>query len=170
MGRFFIWLKSVFFSVLNSAARVVIALVLLFSIILIITLARGDGMPSNMVLALDLREAISDSSNGQSGLLVPQPVTVMDLVLALENARKDSRVKGVVMKLGYGALSTAEGQEIAAKNYYRPIDEKVAARYAKQFPKISLFTIDKVFGGWQKAQKTHFADGGVFDQIYQPGK
>ena len=53
-----------------------------------------------------------------------------------------------------------------AQNYYRPIDPKVAAKYAKQFTKVNLFTIDDVFGGWAKAQKTHFADGGVFDQIY----
>jgi sulfate transport system substrate-binding protein len=63
-------------------------------------------------------------------------------------------------------LYSTEGQEIAARNYYRPIDPAVAARYEKQFPKINLFTIDEAFGGWTKAQKTHFADGGVFDQIY----
>lgn len=53
-----------------------------------------------------------------------------------------------------------------ARYYYRPIDPKVAAKYAKQFPKINLFTIDDTFGGWAQAQKTHFSDGGVFDQIY----
>ena len=63
-------------------------------------------------------------------------------------------------------LYAPEGQEIAARNFYRPTDPKVAAKYEKQFPKLSLFTIDEVFGGWSKAQKTHFADGGVFDQIY----
>ena len=63
-------------------------------------------------------------------------------------------------------LYSPVGQEIAAKNFYRPIDDKVAAKYAAHFPKIALFTIDDVFGGWTKAQKTHFADGGVFDQIY----
>ena len=66
-------------------------------------------------------------------------------------------------------LYSDEGQDIAARNYYRPRDPKIAAKYAKQFPKLNLFTIDEVFGGWAKAQKTHFADGGVFDQIYQPG-
>jgi sulfate/thiosulfate-binding protein len=65
-------------------------------------------------------------------------------------------------------LYSPEGQEIAAKNYYRPRLPDVAAKYAAQFPKISLFTVDEVFGGWQKAQATHFADGGIFDQIYQP--
>jgi len=63
-------------------------------------------------------------------------------------------------------LYTPEGQEIAAKNYYRPTDAKVAAKYAKQFPKLNLNTIDEVFGGWTRAQKEHFADGGSFDQIY----
>jgi sulfate/thiosulfate-binding protein len=67
-------------------------------------------------------------------------------------------------------LYSPEGQEIAAKHYYRPRMEEVAAKYAKQFPAVKLFTIDDVFGGWAKAQKTHFADGGIFDQIYQPGK
>ena len=62
-------------------------------------------------------------------------------------------------------LYTPEGQEIAAKNYYRPRLEAVAQKYASTFPKLSLFTIDELFGGWQKAQKAHFGDGGVFDQI-----
>ena len=67
-------------------------------------------------------------------------------------------------------LYTPEGQEIAAKHYYRPRNQNVAAKYAQQFPKVTLFTIDEVFGGWAKAQKTHFADGGVFDQIYGAGR
>ncbi|MEP7010748.1 MAG: sulfate ABC transporter substrate-binding protein [Acidobacteriota bacterium] len=67
-------------------------------------------------------------------------------------------------------LYSPEGQEIAARNYYRPRGPGAAAKYAAQFPKMNLFTIDEVFGGWAKAQKTHFADGGVFDQIYQAGR
>jgi sulfate transport system substrate-binding protein len=67
-------------------------------------------------------------------------------------------------------LYSGPGQEIAAKHYYRPSDPKVAASYEKQFPKIEMFTIDKLFGGWDKAQKRHFADGGVFDQIYGAGR
>jgi sulfate transport system substrate-binding protein len=62
-------------------------------------------------------------------------------------------------------LYSPEGQEIAAKNYYRPRDPKVAAKYAKTFAPVKLVTIDEVFGGWRNAQKTHFDDGGVFDQI-----
>jgi sulfate transport system substrate-binding protein len=65
-------------------------------------------------------------------------------------------------------LYTPEAQEIEAKNYYRPRDPQILAKYASQFPKLKLFTVDDTFGGWQKAQATHFADGGVFDQIYKP--
>jgi len=63
-------------------------------------------------------------------------------------------------------LYSEEGQEIIAKNFYRPRTEKIAEKYAKTFPKIELFTVDAQFGGWAKAQKAHFSDGGVFDQIY----
>jgi sulfate transport system substrate-binding protein len=63
-------------------------------------------------------------------------------------------------------LYTDEGQEIAARNFYRPRNEAIAAKHAGTFAKLNMFTIDDVFGGWTKAQKTHFADGGVFDQIY----
>ena len=63
-------------------------------------------------------------------------------------------------------LYSDEGQDIVGRNFYRPRNETVAAKYANTFPKLELVTIDGVFGGWTKAQKTHFADGGVFDQIY----
>jgi sulfate transport system substrate-binding protein len=66
-------------------------------------------------------------------------------------------------------LYSDDGQNIAANWYYRPRNQEVAAKYAAQFPKLKLFTIDETFGGWSKVQPTHFADGGVFDQIYQPG-
>src|SRR5205823_11700809 len=65
-------------------------------------------------------------------------------------------------------LYSAEGQEIAAKRYYRPRSEVIAKKYAGQFPKVKLFTLGEIVGDWQKTQKTHFADGGVFDQVYQP--
>ncbi len=67
-------------------------------------------------------------------------------------------------------LYTPEGQEIAAKHHYRPRLKEVADKYADRFPPVKLLTIDDDFGGWQKAQKEHFGDGGVFDSIYQPGK
>ena len=96
-------------------------------------------------------------------ILAEPPVTVVDKVVDKKGTRK---VAEEYLKYLY----TPEGQEIAAKNYYRPTDKKVAARYAKTFTRVKLITIDEVFGGWRKAQKTHFADGGVFDQIYVPGK
>jgi sulfate/thiosulfate-binding protein len=92
-------------------------------------------------------------------ILAEPPVTVVDKVVDKKGTR-------AVAQAYLEYLYSTEGQEIAAKNYYRPIDPAVAAKYAKQFPKVGLITIDEVFGGWAKAQKTHFADGGVFDQIY----
>jgi sulfate transport system substrate-binding protein len=65
-------------------------------------------------------------------------------------------------------LYSEEGQEIAARNFYRPTDAKVAAKYAKQFPQLALVTIDGAFGGWPNATRTHFAEGATFDQIYLP--
>lgn len=65
-------------------------------------------------------------------------------------------------------LYSDEGQDIAGRNFYRPRSEKAAAKFAGQFPNLKLVTVDGVFGGWKKAQKTHFDDGGVFDQIYKP--
>lgn len=92
-------------------------------------------------------------------ILAEPPVTVVD-----KNVDKHGTRKVAEAYLDY--LYSPEGQEIAAKNFYRPTDAKVAKKYEKQFPKLKLITIDKVFGGWGKTQKEHFADGGVFDQIY----
>lgn len=91
-------------------------------------------------------------------ILAEPPVSVVDKVVDKRGTRK---VAEEYLKYLY----SPEGQDIAGKNYYRPTDSKVAAKYAKQFAPVKLFTIDDVFGGWTKAQKTHFADGGVFDQI-----
>ena len=107
------WFRSIFLSVLNGFARLVMVVVVLLVVVLVISLAHGDGVPANAVLALDLRDAIADSSNGEPGLLVPQPVTVMDLVLALDAARRDGRVKGVTVRLGDGSVSLAQAEEIA---------------------------------------------------------
>ncbi|HET9699944.1 MAG TPA: sulfate ABC transporter substrate-binding protein [Burkholderiales bacterium] len=91
-------------------------------------------------------------------ILAEPPVTVVDKVVDKRGTRKVATAY-----LEY--LYSPEGQEIAGKHYYRPRDKAVAARYATQFAPAKLFTIDEVFGGWQKAQKLHFADGGIFDQI-----
>ena len=92
-------------------------------------------------------------------ILAEPPVAVVDKVV-------DKRGTREVAQAYLQYLYSDEGQDIAGKNFYRPTDAKAAAKYAKQFPKLNLFTINDTFGGWTKAQKTHFADGGVFDQIY----
>ncbi|MBV9549391.1 MAG: signal peptide peptidase SppA [Alphaproteobacteria bacterium] len=106
------WLRAIFFSALNGIAAFVMAIILLLVVVLVVSLARGDGVPANAVLALDLRESLADSSNGEPGLLVPQPVTVMDLVLALDAARRDARIKGVTVRLGDGAVFLSQAEEI----------------------------------------------------------
>ncbi len=93
-------------------------------------------------------------------ILAEPPVAVVDKVVDRRGTRKLAEAY-----LNY--LYTDEGQELAAKHYYRPTADKIAKKYASQFPKVKLLTIDEVAGGWTKAQKAHFADGGVFDQIYQ---
>ena len=94
-----------------------------------------------------------------SSILAEPPVALIDKVVDKHGTR-------AVAQAYLEFLYTPQAQEIAARHHYRPIDAQVGARYAAQFPKLALFTIDEVFGGWAKAQKTHFADGGVFDQIY----
>ncbi len=95
-------------------------------------------------------------------ILAEPPVSIVDKVVDKKGTR-------AVAQAYLEYLYTPEGQEIVARNYYRPRLDSVAKKYASTFPKIKLVTIDEVFGGWQKAQKTHFADGAIFDQIYQPG-
>jgi sulfate/thiosulfate transport system substrate-binding protein len=96
-------------------------------------------------------------------ILAEPPVAVVDKVVDRRGTRK-------VAEAYLQFLYTDEGQEIAAQNYYRPINEKIGKKYATQYPKLKLFTIEEVAGGWNKAQKTHFADGGIFDQIYAPSR
>lgn len=96
-------------------------------------------------------------------ILAEPPVAVVDRVAAKhENAK--------VAKAYLEYLYSEEGQDIVGKNFFRPRDPKAAAKYAAQFPQVKLFTIDSVFGGWQKAQKIHFADKGVYDQIQKAGR
>ena len=92
-------------------------------------------------------------------ILAEPPVSVVDKVVDKHGTRK-------VAEEYLRYLYSKEGQEIAAKHFYRPRDPEIAAKYAKQFPSLSLVTIDGVFGGWAKAQAAHFADGGSFDRIY----
>ncbi len=96
-------------------------------------------------------------------ILAEPPVAVVDKVADKKGTRKAAEA---YLKFLY----TPQGQEIGAKNFYRPTYPAVAKKHESEFPKVKLVTIDDTFGGWQKAQKTHFADGGEFDQLYQPGK
>lgn len=94
-------------------------------------------------------------------ILAEPPVAVVDAVV-------DKRGTREVAEAYLKYLYSEEGQRIAAKNFYRPRLESVAQEFKDQFPEIELFTVDDMFGGWKKAQETHFADGGLFDQIYVP--
>jgi sulfate/thiosulfate-binding protein len=94
-------------------------------------------------------------------ILAEPPIAIVDKVVDKKGTRKAAEAY-------LAFLYSDEGQEIAAKHYYRPRNEKVAAKYAAQFPKVALVSVGESFGGWQKAQKTHFADGGSFDRLYQP--
>ncbi|MBB5047493.1 sulfate transport system substrate-binding protein [Rhodopseudomonas rhenobacensis] len=93
-------------------------------------------------------------------ILAEPPVAVVDSVADKKGSRAAAEA---YLKYWY----TPEGQEIAARNFYRPRDAGIAKKYADSFAKVELFTIDDVFGGWTKAQKEHFAEGGVFDKIYK---
>jgi sulfate transport system substrate-binding protein len=111
--------------------------------------------------------SLKESGQGEFELVIPSmsilaepPVAWVDRVV-----KKHGTLD--VAKAYLEFLYTPEGQEIAAKNFYRPRLDSVAQKYSSQFPKLDLFTIDEVFGGWQKAQKTHFSEGGIYDQIQQ---
>lgn len=94
-------------------------------------------------------------------ILAEPPVAIVDKIA---KKHKTQAVAEAYLQFLY----SEPGQEIAAKHYFRPRLDSVANKYAAQFPQVNLFTIDEVFGGWQQAQKAHFDDGGIFDQIYQP--
>jgi len=92
-------------------------------------------------------------------ILAEPPVTVVDKNVDRKGTRK-------LAEAYLNFLYTEEAQDLIGKNFYRPISAKARAKYAKQLPKLNLFTIDQAFGGWERASKAHFVDGGVFDQIY----
>lgn len=96
-------------------------------------------------------------------ILAEPPVAVLDKVVDARGTREAAQAY-------VDFLYTDEGQELAARHYYRPRSPAVAARYEGRFPDLELFTVDEIFGGWTEAHGTHFADGGVFDEIYVPGQ
>ena len=113
---------------------------------------------------LSLKEFGSDKFEivyPSKSILAEPPVAVLDKVVDKKGTRE-----AATAYLEY--LYSPEGQEIAARNFYRPRSAEVLQKYVSQFPKLDLFTVDEVFGGWSKAQPKFFGDGGVFDQIYQP--
>jgi sulfate/thiosulfate-binding protein len=109
--------------------------------------------------------ALREFGSGRFEIVYPQTSILAEPPVALVDKVVDKRGTRKVAQAYLEFLYTPAGQEIVARHFYRPVDDKVATKYAAQFPRIALFTIDEVFGGWEKAQKTHFADGGVFDQI-----
>lgn len=110
--------------------------------------------------------AVKELGRGDFEIVVPSVSILAEPPVAVVDRVAQRRGTSAVAEEYLSYLYSDVGQELAAKHYYRPRNQKIAAKYATSFPKITLFTIDSLFGGWAKAQKTHFADGGVFDQIY----
>jgi sulfate transport system substrate-binding protein len=129
---------------------------------------RGIG---DVLLAWENEAYLSlDETPGKLEIVVPSVSILAEPSVAVVDKNVDRKGTRAVAEAYLQYLYSPEGQEIAAKRHYRPRDETVAAKYASSFAKVKLFTIDEVFGGWQSAQKTHFADKGLFDQIYTPGR
>ena len=101
-------------------------------------------------------------------VVIPEISILAETVVAIMDRNVDRRHTRTVAQAYLDFLYSDTGQEIAARNYYRPGNPAFLARYQNQFPKIDLFTIGDVFGGWTEANRVHFADGGEFDRIYQP--
>lgn len=114
--------------------------------------------------------AVNQLGKGKYQIVAPSQSILAEPPVALVDKVVDSKGTRAVAQAYLQYLYSPQGQEIIAKHYYRPRLASVAKKYANVFPKIKLVTIDNVFGGWQKAQKTYFDDGGVFDQIYQPNQ
>jgi len=114
--------------------------------------------------------AIKEVGKDKVEMVVPSLSIQAEPPVALVDRVVDRRGTRAVAQAYLEFLYSIEGQEIAGRHYFRPGNPQVQARYAARFCRVNLFTIDEVFGGWQKAQKTHFADGGIFDQIYQPAR
>jgi sulfate transport system substrate-binding protein len=111
--------------------------------------------------------AIKELGPGKFEIVVPSLSILAEPSVAVVDKVVDKKGTRAVAEAYLKYLYSEEGQEIAAKNFYRPTNAKIAAKYSDKFPQIKLFKIDDAFGGWKNAFKTHFADGGTFDQIYQ---
>jgi sulfate transport system substrate-binding protein len=114
--------------------------------------------------------ALKEFGAGKFEIVMPSRSILAEPPVALVDKVVDKRGTRKVAEAYLQFLYTPEGQEIAAKNFYRPIDAQVLARHAKGFAPVKLFTLAEIAGDWRKTQKAHFDDGGVFDQIYQPAR
>lgn len=133
MVGFLHWIGSIFTGVMNAIVKVVVFVVLLVVVLVVVGMARGDGLPSNMVLNLDLQGRLPDSTMAPTITLAEQPLSMMDVVLALDQAGRDHRVKGVMMRLGNADLSIAQAEELsAALKRFRSKGKYVTA-YAQGF-------------------------------------
>ena len=114
--------------------------------------------------------AVRELGEGKFEIVAPSVSILAEPPVALIDRVVDRRGTRAVAQAYLEYLYSEEGQKIAAKHYYRPCSETMAAQYAAQFPHMELFTFSALFGDWQRAQQIHFQDGGIFDQIYQPGQ
>jgi sulfate/thiosulfate transport system substrate-binding protein len=114
--------------------------------------------------------SVNDLGKGKFEMVAPSVSILCEPPVAVVDKNVDKHGTRAIAEEYLKFLYTPEGQEVVAKHYYRPRDPEVLARHKAQFADIQLFTIDELFGGWAKAQPTHFNDGGVFDQIYLPKK
>ena len=112
---------------------------------------------------------VEEMGKNKFEIITPSLSVLAEPSIAVVDKNVDKHGTRAVAEAYLAFLYTPEGQEMAAKHYYRPRDVAVAKRHEAKFSKVTLVTVDGAFGGWQKAQKAHFADGGTFDQIYQPG-
>lgn len=112
--------------------------------------------------------AVNELGEGEFEMVVPPTSILAEPPVAVVDENVDDHGTREVAEAYLKFLYTEEGQEIVARNYYRPRSKSVASKYADQFPKLRLVTIDDVFGGWGEAQPKFFDDGGIFDQIYAP--
>ena len=114
--------------------------------------------------------AVEEMGAGRFEIVRPSVSILAEPPVAVVDGNADKHGTRAAAEAYLRFLYSPAGQELAAKHFFRPRSAEVAARYASRFPRLDLFTVDDVFGGWHQAQARHFADGGVFDQIYQPGK
>ncbi len=112
--------------------------------------------------------AIKDLGPDRFEIVAPSVSILAEPTVAVVDKVVDKRGTRTVAQAYLEYLYSEEGQRIAAKHYFRPRNETVAAEFRQQFPSVELFTLDSVFGSWAQAQRAHFRDGGTFDQIYQP--